>query len=177
MRFLDIVIVLLLLLVAYCYVLYPLVIKLFAKFFPKPSSIDEVYRPTVSIVLAVYNEELVLQRCIESLLALDYPKELIEIVIGSDGSDDKTNEMLADISKTYSFIKPHFFSDRRGKMPVLNDLVTKTTGKILLFADADITLSPNTLTAQIKHYADQDIGAVAGAYRIHSDANAGLYSS
>ena len=169
MRILDITIGFLLFLVGYCYVLYPIVIRLLAKLFPKPSLIDESYRPTVSIILAVYNEELVLDRCMESLLGFDYPKELIEIIIGSDGSTDRTNEILSDYNKQYHFVKPFCFSEQRGKMMVLNDIVTKATGDILFFADADITLSTNTLKTQIRHFADPDIGAVGGSYHIHFD--------
>jgi biofilm PGA synthesis N-glycosyltransferase PgaC len=177
MRILDIVIIVLFFIIGYCYLLYPVVLRLLATFFPKSSRIDENFRPTVSIILAVYNEELVLERCLESLLALDYPKESLEIVIGSDGSSDRTNEILASYSRQYSLIKPLYFSDRRGKMPVLNDLVTKATGEVLLFADADITLSKNTIRSQVRHYADASIGAVAGAYRIDTQGNEGLYHS
>jgi biofilm PGA synthesis N-glycosyltransferase PgaC len=178
MRILDIVIIFFLFLVGYCYVLYPIVIRLLAKFFPKPSLSDESFLPTVSIILAVYNEELVLGRCMESLLALDYPSELIEIVVGSDGSSDRTNEMLSEYGSQYHFIKQFCFSEQRGKMMVLNDLVAKATGEILFFADADITLSKNTLKVQVRHFADAEIGAVGGGYQIHFDANReGLYHS
>ncbi len=178
MRLLDYAIIILLLTVGYSLVLYPLVIRLLAKFFPKPSLRDDSFFPTVSIILAVYNEELVLERCIQSLLSLDYPKELLEIIIGSDGSSDSTNELLIALSNQYDFLKPFCFPERRGKMPVLNDLVLKATGNILFFADADITLSPNTLKAQVRHFADSQIGAVAGAYQIHStNTKDAIYSS
>ncbi|MFI5264571.1 MAG: glycosyltransferase [Candidatus Kapaibacterium sp.] len=178
MRILDLLIIILFFIVGYCFVLYPMVIRLLAKLFPQPSHKDESFRPTISIILAVYNEELVLGRCIESLLALDYPKELLEIIIGSDGSTDRTNEMLEQLSTTYHFIKPLFFPERRGKMPVLNDLVTKATGEILFFADADISLSANTLKVQVRHFADQEIGVVGGAYHIvHDESMKGPHSS
>ncbi|MFI5264989.1 MAG: glycosyltransferase, partial [Candidatus Kapaibacterium sp.] len=178
MRILDLVIIILFFVVGYCFVLYPMIIRILAKFFPKPPHSDASFRPTISIILAVYNEELVLGRCLESLLALEYPKELLEIIIGSDGSTDRTNDMLRAWNAKYPFIKPLFFSERRGKMPVLNDLATNATGEILFFADADITLSPNTLTAQVRHFADPEIGAVGGGYEIHVDQKReGLYHS
>ena len=178
MRLLDIVIIVLLFIIGYCFLLYPMVIRVLARFFPKPSHKNESYFPTISIILAVYNEESVLGRCIESLLKLDYPRELLEIIIGSDGSIDKTNEMLAGFSRKYDLIKPFCFPERRGKMAVLNDLVLKATGEILFFADADITLSVNTLKSQVRHFADSEIGAVGGGYQIHFDSNReGLYHS
>jgi cellulose synthase/poly-beta-1,6-N-acetylglucosamine synthase-like glycosyltransferase len=177
MRFLDIVIALLLLAVGYCYLLYPYLIRLLAKFFPKLSKKDESYRPSVSIILAVYNEELVVKRCLESLLSLDYPKELLEIIIGSDGSSDSTSEVVNSYSAQFPFIKSISFPERRGKMPVLNDLVKKASGEILFFADADITLTQNTLRVQLRHFADPSIGIVGGMYHIYSEKEKSLYSS
>jgi glycosyltransferase involved in cell wall biosynthesis len=158
-------------------VLYPFVIRLLAKIFPHFSPTDESYHPLVSIVLAVYNEEGVLGRCIESLLALDYPKELLEIVIGSDGSSDKTNEILLEYSGRFSFIKTFYFLERRGKMMVLNELVGKTIGDILFFVDADVTMKPNSLLMHVRHFVNPDVGGVAGAYYIQSEDKGALYET
>src|SRR5579872_1877036 len=135
MRLLDLFIVFFLSLAGYCFTGYPLLIYVLAKLFPKPFLFDKLFRPKVSIILAAYNEELVLHRCIESLLRLDYQHEQMEILIGSDGSSDKTNEILSRYKENYDFIKPVYYTTRRGKMPVLNDLVALATGEILFFAD------------------------------------------
>ncbi|MDP4219432.1 MAG: glycosyltransferase [Bacteroidota bacterium] len=177
MRIVDSVIIVLLVIVGYCYLLYPLIIRLLAKLFPKPSRSDASFRPRVSIVLAVYNEERVIERCIESLLALDYPREFLEIIIGSDGSSDRTNEIVKSYGDRYSFLHPFLFPERRGKMMVLNDLVSKASGEILYFVDADVTLSPNSILKQTQHFADPSVGAVAGAYSIQSLKEGALFET
>ncbi|MEP7235610.1 MAG: glycosyltransferase, partial [Ignavibacteriota bacterium] len=159
------------------YLLYPLLIRQLARIFPMASLRDESFRPQVSIILAVYNEESVLLRCIDSLLRLDYPIDLIEIIIGSDGSSDRTNQILTELSVAHEIILPVYFPERRGKMSVINDLAELAKGDILFFADADITLSANALKAQIRHFADPMIGAVAGSYRIQVDSAAHGHAS
>ncbi len=177
MHVLDFIIIVLLFTIGYCYVLYPMIVRLLGKSFPKPTEKDETYSPKISIILAVYNEEIVLESCLDSLLALDYPKELLEIIVGSDGSTDKTNEILSSYNAQYPFIKTMTFSSRRGKMPVLNDLVLSATGDILFFADADISLSPNTLKVQLRHFVDPSVGAIGGGYHIHTETEKGLSTS
>jgi cellulose synthase/poly-beta-1,6-N-acetylglucosamine synthase-like glycosyltransferase len=174
---LNILLILCLLLLGYCFVLYPMVIRFLARTYPEPSKIDSTILPSISIILAVHNEERVLDACIKSLTALDYPTDRIEILIGSDGSTDSTNEMLGQYQLHYPFIKPFFFEQQRGKMPVLNDLVTAATNEILFFADADITFSTNTLRAHVVHFADSTTGAVSGGYEIQSSKADTLYTS
>ena len=173
----DIAIVFLLCAVTYCYVLYPFVIRLLARMDPTTSVMDQSIRPIVSIILAVYNEELVLEKCLDSLLRLEYPVDLLEIIVGSDGSSDRTNSILADFQKKHSMIKPFYFPTRRGKMMVLNDLIPNTKGELLYFVDADITLSANSVLVQTRHFADKQVGAVAGAYAIHSEKKQALYKT
>ena len=173
----DIVIIVCMALLGYCFVVYPIVIRLLAARFPEPMILDESYQPTVSIILAVHNEERVLERCLQSLLRLDYPKDNIELLIGSDGSIDRTNEIVRQFSAQYPFIRPFFFTQQRGKMPVLNDLVTEATGAILFFVDADILLSSNSIRVQVRHFIDPVIGAVAGAYEVHTAEMTTLYNS
>jgi len=177
MRALDTIIMILFCAVAYCYLVYPYLIRLLARYFPSRTITDENMLPRVSIILAVYNEEIMIERCLESILALDYPKENIEILIGSDGSTDLTSVIAEKYCARYPFIRFYPFSERRGKMPVLNDLAVIASGEILFFADADITLSPNTLKTQLRHYADSSVGAVGGLYHIHAESGNGLYSS
>ena len=177
MILLNVAIIFCALVVGYCYLLYPILIRLLAKKYPEPSIIDESYLPSISIILAVHNEERVIESCLASLLALDYPKENIEILIGSDGSSDSTNEILLRFQAQYPYIKAFCFSAQRGKIAVLNDLITTTTSEILFCLDADIELTPNTLRVQVRHFADTKIGAVAGLYKIESPEGSTLSRS
>lgn len=177
MILLNVVIIFCTLVVGYCYLLYPMLIRLLAKKYPVPSIIDESYQPGISIILAVHNEERVIESCLASLLALDYPRERIEILIGSDGSSDCTNEILLQYQAQYPYIKAFCFTAQRGKIAVLNDLIAATTSEILFCLDADIELTPNTLRVQVRHFADQKIGAVAGLYKIESPEGSVLSKS
>ncbi|HYM20928.1 MAG TPA: glycosyltransferase [Candidatus Kapabacteria bacterium] len=177
MAFLNIGIIFCLAAVGYCYLFYPLVIRLLAMWFPRPLSNDESYRPTVSVILSVHNEEKVIERCIDSVLALDYPRDRLEIIIGSDGSTDRTNEILKSYQSLSPIFRLHLYSEQRGKITVLNDIISLSTGEILFFIDADIELAPNALAAQVSHYIDNTIGAVAGSYEIGSADRSSLFAS
>jgi poly-beta-1,6-N-acetyl-D-glucosamine synthase len=161
----------------YAYVGFPLMVSIVARFRPKEWHIDETYRPTVSIILPAFNEELVLVRCLKSLVNLNYPMENIELLCGSDGSTDATNRILSEFAERYPVVRPFLFSNQRGKMLVLNDLVAQAQNEILLFVDADITLTPNSLLSFTKHFADASIGAVAGRYVLLSPRRDGLFKS
>jgi biofilm PGA synthesis N-glycosyltransferase PgaC len=161
----------------YTYAVYPLIVSLLAKFAPRVWTIDNSFRPDVSIVLSAYNEEMVITQCLQSLLNLNYPTEKIEILFGSDGSIDSTNAIVESLSEKHRIIRPFFFPNQRGKMLVLNDLVAQAHHEILLFVDADITLSPNSLLDFVRHFADPSIGAVAGRYDLLSPRHDGLFKS
>ena len=81
-------------LIVYTYILYPLLVVVWAYFFPKPSRFVNAYLPSVSMVVAAYNEEEVIKQKLENCLAIDYPADKIEFLFASDGSSDRTNEIL-----------------------------------------------------------------------------------
>ena len=164
-------------LLLYSYVGFPLLVSLLATLRPRSWKIDETYRPSVSIILPAFNEELVLRRCLTSLINLNYPMDRIEILCGSDGSTDRTNTILNGFAETHPAIRPYFFSKQRGKMLTLNELAAHAQNEILLFVDADVTLNPNALLSHVRHYADSRTGGVAGRLAIASDRNDGVYKS
>lgn len=147
---------------AYCYVGYPLLILGVATSRSRrhPKAVAQV--PSVSIILAVYNEDVVLRRCLDSLLELDYPAESVEILVGSDGSSDDTDSILEKYGRENPRLRVQIFTTRRGKIPVVNDLVRMSSGSILLFTDADVTLDRLALQQHAVHYGDDEIGGVAG---------------
>jgi glycosyltransferase involved in cell wall biosynthesis len=171
MSTLDILTAVLIGAVVYCYALYPVMIQLYARARVQPWRKDAAYTPSISIVVAVHNEEKVLSTFLSSLLSLEYPSENVEILIASDGSSDGTNEIIETYAARHLQIKPIFFADQRGKIPVINDAVRVAKGEILFFADADVTFSPNTLLAHAQHYVDRFVGAVAGDYQISKEVN------
>jgi len=164
-------------LLLYAYIAFPLLVSLLARLRPRKWRMDETYRPTVSIILPVFNEELVLRRCIESLLNLNYPNDKIEILCGSDGSMDSSPAILNEMAGKNQGIRPFFFPRQRGKMLTLNDLVAHANNEILLFVDADVTLNPNAVLSHVRHYIDQSVGGVAGRLTIASERTDGIYRS
>ena len=149
----------LLFLVLYCYFGYPLLIYLFAVVFTNRIDKSPI-EPTISIIIAAYNEEDCIEEKISNLLSVDYPTANMEIIIGSDGSTDRTNEILRSItSPIFSF---HEYSARRGKMATVNDLVTESKNEILIFTDARQSFNTDTIRELVANFHDPTIGCVSG---------------
>jgi poly-beta-1,6-N-acetyl-D-glucosamine synthase len=165
------------LLLCYSYIGFPLLVALRARLRPRAWRVDETYRPTVSIILPVFNEAIVLRRCLESLLRLNYPADRLEILCGSDGSSDSTNSILEEMAKNHPILHPFYFERQRGKMLTLNDIAIHARNEILLFVDADVTLNPNAVLSHVRNYIDNSVGGVAGRLVIAADRTDGIYRS
>lgn len=141
------------------YLIYPITIWIFGKIYPLKRVKYNIH-PTVSIIISAYNEEKYIEKKIRNILNIEYPKEKIEVLIGSDGSSDKT----AKISSLYSDenIKTIEFKENRGKTSVQNDLVKIAKGEILIFTDAASFHQPDAITKIISNFADEKIGCVGG---------------
>jgi cellulose synthase/poly-beta-1,6-N-acetylglucosamine synthase-like glycosyltransferase len=128
--------------------------------------------PTVSIILSAYNEEAVIGERMKNLLSLDYPRDRLEILVGSDGSTDRTCE----IAKEYqaAWLSPIPFEKRRGKSSVLNDLVSRARGEIVVMTDANTFFHPDAvrelITALRRH---PSACAVVGQLDLHAPSVAG----
>jgi cellulose synthase/poly-beta-1,6-N-acetylglucosamine synthase-like glycosyltransferase len=118
--------------------------------------------PGVSIIVSVFNEEQVIDRKITSILESDYPKERLEILIGSDASSDKTNEIVKKFTTVFSFIKFFEYTERRGKPAVINDLVKEASNNILIFTDANVLFEKGLIGELVTNFSDPKTG-LAGA--------------
>ncbi len=101
--------------------------------------------PSVSVVMSLHNEEKVISEKIRSLLESEYPPELAEFLIGSDASDDSTDQILKQFAASDNRTKLHLNMVRKGKAAMINDLVSKAKGEILIITDANVILSKNTI--------------------------------
>jgi len=155
-----------LLILAYTFVGYPLLLNLIAVFFRKVKKIDINFSPKVSIVLAVYNEEQVIKGKIENFLDIDYPFDNIELIIISDCCDDKTEEIIRFYEN--SRIKLLIQSERAGKTSALNRGVVEANGEIIVFTDANSMFNKNAINKIVRHFSDRQIGLVSGR-SIYSD--------
>ena len=149
-------------LLLYSYILYPALLRILAC---KKQSNRIVYlrngdMPDISVIMSVYNEEKVLENKINSIFNTSFPKGKMEVLIGSDGSSDRTEEILRKMKKKFTNFSFYHSNIRRGKPNILNDLVLKAKGDILFFTDANVLLNESTITGLVKHFRNPEIGLV-----------------
>jgi cellulose synthase/poly-beta-1,6-N-acetylglucosamine synthase-like glycosyltransferase len=116
--------------------------------------------PTVTIVVVAHNEGRRIDARLTNLLEIDYPRDRVEIILASDGSTDDTVERARAFES--AGVTVHAFERRRGKPAVLDELVPKATGEIILLADARQQFDRAALRALVRHFADGNVGAVSG---------------
>jgi len=159
-----------LLLLFHAYFGYGLAIRLWGVLRPRPVLRRRV-EPFVSVVLAAHDEaEAILPR-LRNLLDLDYPADRLEVLVGSDGSKDGTAWRARRIGDPR--VQVSDFESRRGKPAVLNDLVARARGDVILFADARQRYERHALRALVAPFADARVGAVGGALFVGTWAGAG----
>ena len=115
--------------------------------------------PSVSLIIAAYNEEKVIAERLDNALAMDYPRERLQILVASDGSTDGTDDIVASYASKGVLL---LSLPRRGKIRTLNAAVARASGKILVFTDANIMCRADTLRELVANFADPSVGGVAG---------------
>ncbi len=118
------------------------------------------YLPKVSLVISAYNEEAVIQQKLVNSLSLDYPKELFEIIVVSDGSTDKTREITEHYAGKGVILR--HYEGRRGKTECLNMAIPLALGEVVVFSDANSEYDRNAIREIVKHFEDPKIGFVTG---------------
>lgn len=131
---------------------------------------DEISLPMITLVVPAYNEGVVIQAAVRSLLLLDYPN--FEIIVVDDGSTDDTYEKASVVAKESLKINVRVVTKRNGgKAQALNTGMTLAHGEFILNMDGDSKLSSNTLRACIRHFENPRIGAVAGNVKVINREN------
>jgi cellulose synthase/poly-beta-1,6-N-acetylglucosamine synthase-like glycosyltransferase len=151
------------LLVFYTYAGYPLVLFFLARLRPKPKPFGE-FLPSVTLLIAAYNEENAIAEKLENTLALDYPREKLQILIAADGSSDRTVEIVQsfanrDVELSYS-------PERGGKMAAIDRAIDAVRGEILVLSDANNMYAPNTVRMLVAPFQDLTVGATGGAKQV-----------
>jgi cellulose synthase/poly-beta-1,6-N-acetylglucosamine synthase-like glycosyltransferase len=139
---------------------YPLAAVVAARLRPRRVQKAEL-TPSVTLVVAAHNEEDVIERRLENLLALDYPADRLEIVVASDASDDRTDELVERIAAREPGVRL-VRCPRGGKVAAQNHTVPQTSGEILAFSDANATWPPDALRKLVRSFADPEIAYVCG---------------
>jgi hypothetical protein len=126
-------------------------------------------RPSVTVVVPAYNEAAIIVEKLENTRALDYPPELVEVIVASDGSDDGTNDQVAQFGEGVRLLA----LPRVGKNTAITLAAEASSGEILVFTDADTKLTEQTLVHVTAPFADPTVGGVAGERRHESAARPG----
>ena len=137
-----------------------MVIKTISLFYPEKLYKSSHY--TISILISAFNEEKVIEERIRNIAEQNFDFSMIEALVGSDGSTDKTNDLLLELKKEYKWLKVFIYDIQRGKARVLNDLVSNSLNDILVFTDANTIFDDNSLDGLVKGFGDKSIGGVSG---------------
>jgi biofilm PGA synthesis N-glycosyltransferase PgaC len=124
----------------------------------RPPCDQKLSTPRVSIIIPFHNEEAWVARKLDNTLSLDYPRDRIEIIAVSDGSTDRTAEIMdryRDQVQVVAYLR------RQGKPTALNRGVALATGDLLVFTDANVLLDPKAIRALVSPYADPSVGGVS----------------
>lgn len=150
--------------VVYAYLGYPLLIwGLSAAFGEESTPPADPHLPRVALLIAAHNEAGVIEERLLNALALDYPRDLLEIVVASDGSDDAT----PDICRRYQDrVTPLIFPQRRGKPATLNAAMDQIDAEIVVLSDANTRMEADALRKLVRWFADPAIGAVCGGLNL-----------
>lgn len=149
-------------LIVYSYVLYPMAVAIAAlgsRHFWKRS--DDCL-PSVTLIISAYNEERVIEEKLRNSLALEYPKELLEVIVASESTDATNN-----IVKRYANrgVRLCAFPGRRGKRATLYRVLPTVRGEITLFSDANALYRPDVISRIVRNFADPAVGCVIGRMR------------
>jgi cellulose synthase/poly-beta-1,6-N-acetylglucosamine synthase-like glycosyltransferase len=124
--------------------------------------------PSVSLVIAAYNEQRHLPDRIINIRNLEYPRNKLEVIIVSDGSDDRSNEILS--GATDEQIRTILLPSRKGKANALNVGVAQATNDILIFSDAATLFAPDSIQKLVRHFSGPKVGVVCGLLKFKATA-------
>jgi cellulose synthase/poly-beta-1,6-N-acetylglucosamine synthase-like glycosyltransferase len=149
--------------VVYTYLGYPAVVAIASRLFgrrPLPPNVGDDELPCISLLIAACDEERYIAKRIANALAMDYPKDRLQIVVASDGSTDQTAAIVRRSADPR--VQLLDYSRRRGKAAVLNDSVPRLTGEIVLFSDANTFFEADAARRLVYWFSDCRVVAVCG---------------
>jgi poly-beta-1,6-N-acetyl-D-glucosamine synthase len=145
-------------LILYAYLLYPGWLYLRTRLYPRPVGKKPIF-PKISFIIAARNEAQNLEEKLTNLQGLDYPRELIETIVVSDGSTDETNAILDKSVGVHAILLPV----HGGKAKALNHAIESANGEIVVFMDARQRVAADSIKMLVEGFADPAVGCVSGA--------------
>jgi cellulose synthase/poly-beta-1,6-N-acetylglucosamine synthase-like glycosyltransferase len=146
----------------YVYIGYPLLLVLISRFIRRRLP-KQNYEPFLSILIAAYNEEAGIHKKLEQTLSLEYPREKMEVIVLSDGSTDRTDEIVQSLNDPR--VRLLHITGRMGKTNAQNEGVKHARGDVLVFSDATTIYHAEALRYLASNYIDGRVGAVSGRYQ------------
>jgi cellulose synthase/poly-beta-1,6-N-acetylglucosamine synthase-like glycosyltransferase len=172
----EILFFILIFLTAYSFVVYPAILLVISGLVHRPWEEGEI-RPVVTVIVSAHNEEAVIAQKVRNCLDLDYPEGVIDIMVVSDGSTDRTDEIVSSIKDRRVSLAVF---PRLGKTACLNRVVPSARGEICVFTDANSMFPPQALATAVRSLKDPMVGAVTGWTEYvdpeNGSALTGLYS-
>lgn len=163
------------LVLAYTYVGYPALLMFLQRLAPLRVRRDHDWQPTVTVCVPAYNAQATLERKLASLVALDYPAGKLDILVYSDGSTDRTNQIVSDWAARDGRIHLLVGDKRLGKPTALNRMATVAGGEVLLLTDSRQEVQPGALKAMLSMLADPSVGCVTGNLQLQGSEGSGVY--
>lgn len=150
-------------LIVYAYIVYPVLLVtlgVFRRAAAIPRELNDADLPSVSVLVVAHNEESVIRERIDNLLALDYPKDKLALVIASDSSRDRTVDIVNEYgSRGIQLIA---FTERTGKSAVLDAVIPRLTGSIAVLSDANTMMEPSAVRRLVRWFQNPQVGVVCG---------------
>jgi cellulose synthase/poly-beta-1,6-N-acetylglucosamine synthase-like glycosyltransferase len=155
--------------IAYVVVGYPLLLRaIVALRGPRPVAKAPI-TPPVTLIVSAFNEADVIAAKLDNALALDYPRDLLQIVVISDASSDGTDAIVESYADRGVVLRRQ--ADRRGKTAGLNATVPSVAGEIVVFSDANAMYQPDAIRMLVRNFADPAVGCVTGEARYEGDVD------
>jgi len=153
--------------------LYPLAAAALARLAPRPLAAADV-EPVVTVIVAAHDEEAVIERRLDNLLALDYPSDRLQVVVASDASTDRTDELVQRYAPRVDLVQ----CERGGKVAAQNRAVAASSGDVVAFSDANAMWAGDALRKLVRPFADPDVAYGTGRLALldaAGDNKEGLY--
>src|SRR5215475_6354574 len=145
--------------IAFTYAGYPALMFAISLILKRPVRREDI-TPQVSVIIAAYNEERDIEAKLKNTLALDYPRDRMEIIVASDCSTDQTDDIVRGFAAQGVILRRQ--PDRTGKTIAQNRAVKSSSGAILVFSDATTMLEPDAIRKIVRNFADPEVGCVSG---------------
>lgn len=150
-------------LIFFSYFGYPMSLKLLT-FIKRLQVSKSPYEPNITLIITACNEERRIREKMENTIILDYPREKLQVLVASDGSNDNTNELVKSYEKPGIMLLA--FTERRGKEYAQKDAVLHATGDVIIFSDVATMLDPHGLKAIVSNFSDSTIGCVSSVDKV-----------